>query len=223
MQTRRLMLLATCLPLLLMLVLPAFADTTPDTGMSIPYDKFNSSSETAFELSYVYSPAYEITIDYHLTRNGTASGIGWLKFAANATGHSPGIQVGFSPDTSTVTVQYVTTTSTVTIGSATFSVNTDDDEVDMVMYEDHVDISVNNGTWTKAIDDFAVSGWNLGQVDVHGEQTVGLFSAGYVSLKISETSGSMTDMSSTISSFIPAIVSIAMLGVAIGFIKKMGS
>jgi hypothetical protein len=213
MQTRRLALCSIATLLILALASYGFASYST----TFIYTKFNSTDTTAESLDQSYT---DITVDIynHLMYNTSNTNEARIIVANTTAADKQGIMVamksasflGYWKDGIT-DVQIANDTWT---AGDIIELQVRSGVLSILHYDNATD------TWITVLDDFHVSTITYAAVCALGSD-VGTALGGYVSVTVSETGGSMSGYTDTITQWIPALISLAMLGVAVGFIKKM--
>jgi len=215
-------LIATATIILILLAVPiAYASS----ALSIPYSTFNKTEteEVRYSLDKVYSAPWEAKIDNHLTYNQTTDGArATIKFPANNTNRYPALYVHMYKD-GTLAIDYFDGTSSVTIGNGQYAINDNGAEVIVQMAETYLNVLAYNSTsggYSYVVKEFAVDGWDLGEIDAFGGANY--VTAGYVSVTVDI--GAFINIGSTVDLLIqvvPAIAAVAVIGFIVATIKKM--
>lgn len=216
MRYRRLTLLAT-LAVLAALTISSVAFASYST--TFIYTKFNSTDTTVEELDQTYADI-DALIYNKLTYNSSASGEVKIILANTTEAAKCGIMITMKKaGANNLLVYWKDGDTDVQIGLATWEA---DDVVEVQVSSDVLTVDLySNSTdeWTNIIDNFHASSIDYAAVCVTGSGT-GTVTAGYVSVVITSSGGSYSSTTDAVTGWLPTLVSFAMLGVAIGFIKK---
>jgi len=212
MNKRRALLTVTTLILLCAIVGSAYASY----ATSVLYTKFNSLSWSDYTLDKSYT-VVTIDIKNYLTFNVTGT---WAKVAftnhTGDTGTVVGINVVFSDDDETVKVYAIDGATEVLIGTGTYN-HTSTTRIVLSGQKIYAYAHVGNKTSTKFVDGFSFSE-PFAYLRVKGSD-VDTASDGYVQVNVN-TGGAGTQAS--VNEWIPIIITFAMLGICVGYLKKIG-
>jgi hypothetical protein len=205
--------------LLVALAAPVYASY----ATSIMYTKFNLPNawqDIALDQTYNHLTAdIKVYLDFNVT--GT-----WAKiyFANDTSGSSEGINLLFGDDGVTLKVYYVQEPSEVLIGTGTYTLTGNVSTTRVVFSGSKLDVYThyeNRTLRTKIVDGFSLS-TPIANIRARGTSTWTVEN-GYVQVNVnvgaSGLSGSTTDI---VMSFLPVIVTFAMLGMVFGMLKKFG-
>lgn len=211
--------------LTLLAVLAVLAALTISSVVYAPYSttfiytKFNSTDTTAEALDDNYTDINALIYN-SLTYNSSASGEVRIILANTTNAAKCGIMITMKKaGANNLLVYWKDGDTDVEIASATWEA-ADIVSVDINSYVLTVDLYSNStDEWTNIIDNFHTSSIDYAAVCALGSG-IGTVTAGYVSVVITSSGGSYSSTTDAVTGWLPTLVSFAMLGVAIGFIKK---
>lgn len=212
------------LAIILSLVLAAVPAVFASEVRTIPYQYFNNQM-TFFKLNYNYTNAWTVYITNYLTYNTTTAGKANLRLhPANTSVYKCAIELNFDYD-GDLFVYYADDAGTIVgIGSGKWVsgeavvVSVSADGIINVGNKTDKDYIVKNyGAGSSAIDLYYVGAAS----DTGTAKSIA--TAGYINIEVYGSATGTTDISSLVMVWIPVIVTFVMLGVVLGFVKKIGS
>lgn len=192
---------------------PAYASCV----RSISYTVFNSSTFTYYALDKNYTSGFAATVVNKLTYNTTTNKAAIVRFHLDEdTASGAYIELSFWA-TKELHVWHNDGSTSVEIGAGYWESG---NNTKLTVTKDGV-ISVVDYDGNYVVKNYGIGAVTLYWVGGHGESTASIATSGYVTVSVGTVEGS--DVTSAVTPWIPVIVTFAMLGVALGFIKKFGS
>jgi len=201
--------------LLLLTLSSAIAVCYASSTYSILYTKFNDETWKNYQLDKQYT-SLNVDIKSFITFNETTGDPACKVAITNDTGDTPeGLNFLFKRDSNALQIWKIEGVTEVMIASGTY---TDEETVRVTLSSGYVTVKTYNGTaYTTVLQNFAFSNY-IEYVRVKGSGS-DIATDGYMQVEVNAGSAGIN---SSITEILPAIVSLAMLGVAIGIVKKTG-
>lgn len=183
---------------------------------SISYTVFNNEPLTSYALDKNYTKGFIATVVNKLTYNTTTNKAAIVRFVGNADPASgEHLELSFWAN-GELHIWFNDGTSNVEIGAGSW---VSGNKTTVTITQDGI-LTVKDKDGKAIVQNYGLGDFTLYFVGGHGETTASIATAGYVTISVDGTS---SDVTYSINVWIPIIVTFAMLGMALGLIKKFGS
>jgi spermidine/putrescine-binding protein len=202
------------LTLILAVSLPVYASCV----RSIPYTTFNNSTFKPYPLDKNYTKGFYAEIVNNLVYNTTTNKAAIVRLHfGESSGSGAYLELSYWGNKE-LHIWYNDGTSSIEIGVSYWeSGNT----TKVYVSEDGV-LSVKDYKGNYAVKNYGIGAVTLYYVGGHGETTAKIANSGYVTVEVSDyaSSGDASGATETVLTWLPLIITFAMLGVVLGMIKK---